>query len=289
MAVLWALCAFLLLVASALADADSCHFSSQEYYLSSEVAHCLRGAYSSDSYGAPSLIGSARAAASQYYLMEAVEGDAVNAGLTQLYLDYPLGGDWSPYDLEMDIARVFRLARDPNFTYSPPSCMSALNYLHPMRPVPSLSSSGWSVVSGDSAVLSQWEELVHVQGDPNTMAVIQALRDGSSIPVTAMGSTDPLSHMTNEALNRGTHEDISASITQISNTGFHARTGASGLRDPVSYTLDTSGVDGCDTDSVDITVEDFVVFQYDALSTDAVLAQCSSTPQTDNAMNVSTR
>ncbi|GIQ93047.1 hypothetical protein KIPB_017218, partial [Kipferlia bialata] len=63
------------------------------------------------------------------------------------------GGDWSPYDLEMDIARVFRLARDTNFTYSPPSCMSALNFMHPLRPISSLSPSGWSV-AGDSLSLS---------------------------------------------------------------------------------------------------------------------------------------
>ncbi|GIQ92751.1 hypothetical protein KIPB_016701, partial [Kipferlia bialata] len=97
---------FLLLIATVLAT-DSCAFVADTLYPSSDVSECLTGCYSSDEYDSGALIGSAQAAASQYYLMSGVTDNAVMAGLLALKDQYQTGGDWSPYDLEMDIARVF--------------------------------------------------------------------------------------------------------------------------------------------------------------------------------------
>ncbi|GIQ83232.1 hypothetical protein KIPB_004523, partial [Kipferlia bialata] len=96
----------LLFVGGALAD-DACVFAARTPYLASDVAPCLRGAYTADSYDGDSLVAGAVAAASQYFLIGTTANEDVMTGLEALYNAYPEGGDWSPYDLEMDIARVF--------------------------------------------------------------------------------------------------------------------------------------------------------------------------------------
>ncbi|GIQ88351.1 hypothetical protein KIPB_010579, partial [Kipferlia bialata] len=89
------------------------------------------------------------------------------------------------------------------------------------------------------------------------------------------------------ALDLGIHDDLLTSLSQISNAGFHTRTGATGIRPSVSYSLDTSSLTGCVSLTFDTVVEDFVVFMYDATSTSAVVTQCEGVTASDNMMNLS--
>ncbi|GIQ87964.1 hypothetical protein KIPB_010117, partial [Kipferlia bialata] len=87
------------------------------------------------------------------------------------------------------------------------------------------------------------------------------------------------------ALDLGIHDDLLTSVSQISNAGYHVRTGPTGIRPSVSYSLDTSSLTGCVSLTFDTVVEDFVVFQYDATSTSAVVSECAVEEATQNVMD----
>ncbi|GIQ85822.1 hypothetical protein KIPB_007556, partial [Kipferlia bialata] len=227
-------------------------------------------------------------AASKY-----VQGTDLEDELYGLADTYKTGGDWSPYDLEMDIARVYRSARDPSFNYSPSPCYSDVTYVHPIRLVPT-SPTEWTVVGSQTKTLDAWMEYAQ-EYDADAIDVVQAFIDAKTIiPRSMGGGGDALGPISTEMLevrpylesvstDLGVHQDIGASVTELAVNGLVNRGGSTALRHPIIWELDVMEDDEVSFTIV-VTVPDMVVFGYDATSSANVRDKCTLSESGSNAM-----